>query len=129
DVRGRDHAVIAGATILKGDRDDPVTVGLTRHRDVLEEDLEPLARTVWGEQFVDRSNRDPGLMAESADPTEARVEPWLLTGRIGQRIVAPVLAADAFTQGTVGAGAAELFDPPVLVRRDRLAGELSAEPG
>ena len=46
----------------------------------------------------------------------------------GERVVAPVVGADAPAEVPVGARGAEVLDPAVFIRRDGLLGQLAADP-
>src|SRR5205814_1962998 len=72
--------------------------------------------------------RDARFVAEAADAAVTGIEGTLGARRGGQGVPAPVVVANVVAELAVGAGAAELLDPRVLVGRHGLRCELTADP-
>src|SRR5271165_4609335 len=51
-----------------------------------------------------------------------------MAGRFGERIMIAIILANGVSVIAIGARAAELLDPRMLVRRHALGGELAADP-
>src|SRR5690242_10831009 len=67
-------------------------------------------------------------MAEAADIGHAGVEIGIFSRCGKQRIVAAIELAHGVTPAPIGGGASRTFNPGVLVRRNSLSGELTANP-
>src|SRR5690606_6884765 len=73
-------------------------------------------------------NCDTGIVTDATHPAVTRIERRVgpSTGR--EREVGTVVRANAFTQGPVARRASGPLDPPVLIRWDRLVGQLPTDP-
>ena len=90
---------------------------------------EQSARELVGRQhLVEHCDRDPGIVAEAADPSVSRVEERIRSRTRSERKMQPVVVADPIPERSVAGARRELLDPWVLVRRDRLVRELTAQP-
>ena len=81
-----------------------------------------------GEHFFEGGEGDAGFVAEARDGAVAGVEIGVARASAVSGEVAEVIIADALAEVEVGTGAAEGFDPGVLVGRNGLGGELAADP-
>lgn len=129
DVTGGDRTAVAAARVGEGDGPYSVVVARLRgHRAVLGQQREQPGGAVRGDHRLHHRERDARLVAQLADAARTRIE-GALGQRLGtQRVPLAVVVADGLAQGAVRGGGAELLDPRVLVRRDRLRGELAADP-
>ncbi|GAB4000701.1 hypothetical protein GCM10029992_33470 [Glycomyces albus] len=107
---------------------DAVAVGLGGDGPVGLEEPEPARAEVRGEHGLQDGEGHARLVAEPGDVPAAGVEVPFGAGGLGERVVPPVVVPDPVAQAPVGGGDAELLDPRGLVGRDRLAGELAADP-
>jgi hypothetical protein len=72
------------------------------------------------EHLLQHTDRDPRFVAELRHPAGPRVQFGLRACIVGERVAPTVDIADAVAQRAVSGGDAELFDPGVLVRWNRL---------
>ena len=94
----------------------------------MQQDVQLPAAAIRGEHALDDGQRHARLMAEAADIALPGIEIDDSARGVGERIVAPVVVADALGELHVAGGRAALLDPGVFVRRDGLGGELPADP-
>jgi hypothetical protein len=80
------------------------------------------------EHFGQDRKRDARLVAKSRDSAPARIEKRVGEGLGRERIMPAIVVPNALTEGLVPGVPAELLDPDVLIWRNGLGGELSADP-
>jgi hypothetical protein len=78
--------------------------------------------------LVHYRDRDSRIVAQPAHPSVARVQSAVGASLDRERNVSAIVVADLPPQLAIAGGGAELLDPGVLVRRDRLVRELAADP-
>jgi hypothetical protein len=128
DVWRGDDQPRAGPQRGKFDGADMVAVDAYADCPVLEQQGEPAGGAVGGEHPLQYRERHPRLVADLANPPGSWVQRPPAPGGGGERVPGPVVVADPFTKLPVQGGAAELFDPGMLVGRYRLGGQLAAHP-
>ena len=116
--------------VRSGERDrlDAVAVDRGAGRRVAQQHLQPPGGERRCELRVKHGERHARFVSEPRHRARARVQLRQQPGALDQRVVGAVMRADPVAQPPVAPGAAAALDPAVLVRRDRLAGELAADP-
>src|SRR3954447_7383468 len=80
------------------------------------------------EHGFEHADRHAKLVREPGHRAVAGIEIGACAGLLRERIVVPVVVAHSGAVVEVTAGAAELLNPGVFIRRDGLSGELPADP-
>ena len=95
---------------------------------MFEQDQQLSARRIRRKHGREHRQGDSGLMAKlrNAAPTGIEERVGQSLGRQG--IMLTIVVANPCSESLVARIAAELFDPGVLIRRNRLRGELAADP-
>ena len=125
---GPHDALRAADAIAQAHGLHPVSIRQRALSDVLEQHPNPARGAVRSQHRLERGNPDTRLRRERAGPAPAGVEARPSARRRGERIVRPVVRADAVAQPAVPPGDAEALRPRVLVERHRLDRVLPADP-
>src|SRR5438874_968658 len=83
---------------------------------------------MFREHFLDHREPRARLKAESRNKSAAGIEKWIGFGGGRERIMLAVIPPHPLAKRPIAPRAPALLDPGMLVRRDRLRRELSAEP-
>ena len=101
---------------------------LGRDGPMAEQHPQPVSGAVGGEHPLEDGEGYARLVADTTHQPVSGIEVFPVAGLGREGIVAPVEIPDSVPQAAVARRASHRLDPGMLVRRDRLGGELAADP-
>ena len=111
------------------DGGDPILApGLRPDQPVLSEYQHPAGGHLGRQHRLQHREGDARLVAKWRDPAVAGIEFGVGPGSRQERVMAAVIVPHFLAKAPIGTGAAQTFDPAVLVRRHGLGSQLAADP-
>src|SRR5581483_8968075 len=107
---------------------DTVAMRPGRNRSMRMHHEEPAAQLVRHHHLMDDRDRNPRIVAETTHPAIARVQMLECPSLCRERRVHAVVVANSPPQSAVAGGCTVLLDPRMLIWRNGLVRELTAEP-
>jgi hypothetical protein len=112
----------------KGDGPEEIPFARGRDGPMAEQHSQSASGAVGGKHPLKDSEGYTRLVAEATHQPASGIEMFQSAGTGREGVVTFVEVPDSVPQAAVARRAAQLLDPGMLVRRDRLGGELAADP-